>query len=135
MKKTLQATPPLLAAFWVCIAAGPVPAPGFENKIHVEHIEKPGEKKPVKKLKSSSLNNAAVKIYPDAWKRLMHVVAKEGNSREIDFYVFDMQGSLVKHFKIKPGGHERISGLPKGVYNFSVFAGDAETASGKFEIR
>lgn len=135
MKKTLQATPPLLAAFWVCTAAGPAPAPGFENKIQVAHIEKPGEKKPVKKLKSSSLNNAAVKIYPDAWKRLMHVVAKEGNSREIDFYVFDLQGTLVRHFKIKPGGHERISGLAKGKYHYRVFAGDEETISGKFEIR
>src|SRR5689334_13750789 len=61
--------------------------------------------KPVKKnkfrLKSfTSLNNNAVRIFPDVIKRDMHVVAKE-NKKEIDFYVFDIEGTMLHHYKMK----------------------------------
>lgn len=99
----------------------------------------PLEDKPAKKakfrLKSfASLNNASVKIYPDIIKRDMHVVAKD-NRKEIDFFVFDVEGTLLHHYKMKDKDHYKISGLARGTYVYRVFSGDEETAAGDFQIR
>ena len=98
----------------------------------------PKGKKEVKKAKakvSSSRNNSSVKIYPDILKRVMHVVAKDNDGVDIDFFVFDLEGSIVKHYKMKSGDHEKMADLERGKYVFSVFSGDDETATGNFEIR
>ena len=99
----------------------------------------PGEEEPVKKQKSnnavSSRNNSVVKIYPDAFTRTMHVVAKENEEREVDFFVFDLNGTIIQHFKLKEKDHIRINGLARGKYIYRVFAGDEESANGNFEIR
>ena len=93
------------------------------------------ERKSLKKTVHSSRNNNAVKIYPDIIKKAMHVVAKENEGKEIDFFVFDLQGTLMKHYKMNDGDHEKIAGLERGKYIYHVFCGDEETATGKFEIR
>ena len=84
---------------------------------------------------TSSRNNHAVKIYPDIIKKTMHVIAKENDGKEIDFFVFDLQGVLLKHYKMEEGEHQRITGLNRGKYIYHVFSGDEETATGKFDIR
>lgn len=104
-------------------------------------ITVPADKEPAKKNKMKAkssfapLNNSAVKIYPDVVKRDMHVVAKENDGKEIDFFVFDLQGTLVQHYKMKEKDHYRLTGLSRGTYVYRVFSGDEETATGKFEIR
>ncbi len=96
----------------------------------------PGVEKPARKSKmSSSRNNSYVKIYPDALRRVTHVVAKKNENKEIDFFVFDIQGTLILNYKMKPKDHLKISGLAHGSYIYRVFTGDLETASGNFEIR
>lgn len=100
----------------------------------------PGEDKPAKKNKLkvktfSSLNNNSVKIYPDVIKRDMHVVAKDHDGKMIDFFVFDVEGTLMQHNKMKAKDHHKISGLARGTYVYRVFCGDEETAAGNFEIR
>ena len=40
--------------------------------------------------------------------------------------LFDLDGTLMKHFKMKTGDREKISGLEKGKYVYSVFSGDEE---------
>jgi len=102
--------------------------------------ESPGEDKPAKKNKTklkafSSLNNSSVKIYPDILKRDMHVVAKDNDGKEIDFFVFDLEGAMLNHYKMKEKDHYRIAGLARGKYVYRVFNGDEETAAGNFEIR
>lgn len=94
-------------------------------------------KKEVKKTNARfSLNNKAVKIYPDIIKREMHVLAKENKKEEeLDFFVFATDGTLVQHYKMGPKEHKRISGLEPGKYIYRVFKGDEEAATGKFEIR
>ena len=81
------------------------------------------------------MNNSSVKIYPDVLKRNMHVVAKENDSKEVDFFVFDLEGTLMQNFRMKPRDHIRVGGLARGSYVYRVFSGDEETATGKFEIR
>ncbi|MFZ9388653.1 MAG: T9SS type A sorting domain-containing protein [Chitinophagaceae bacterium] len=99
-----------------------------------------GEEKPARKTKTkaktfATLNNESVKIYPDPLKREMHVIAKENEGNTIDFYIFDVEGTLLHNYKMKNREHRRISGLARGTYVYRVFAGDEETAAGKFEIR
>lgn len=104
-------------------------------------IVNPGEEEPAKKNKTksakefSSRNNSSIKIYPDPVKRDMHIVAKGNEGKEIDFFVFDLQGTLVQNYKMKSKDHNRITGLARGTYVYRVFCGDEETAAGKFEIR
>ena len=81
----------------------------------------------------TSLNNKSVKIYPDAFKREMHVIVKE--KAEINFFVFDLEGTLVENRKMRTNEHFKITGLEKGVYTYHVFNEDEEKATGKFEIR
>ena len=103
----------------------------------------PGEEEPaVKKTKTTksaksfgSLNNNSVKIYPDIVKRDMHVIAKDNEGKDVDFFVFDLQGTLMQNYKMKAKDHIKISGLARGSYVYRVFRGDEETAAGKFEIR
>jgi hypothetical protein len=99
----------------------------------------PKEGEPAKKEKKSraftSLNNNSVKIYPDAIKREMHVLAKDNDGRQVNFFVFDLQGTLISNYKLNPKDHIRIAGLARGSYVYRVFTGDEETAAGKFEIR
>jgi len=94
------------------------------------------EEKPSNKTRTgASRNNTAVKIYPDLIKKAMHVVAKENEGKEIDFFVFDLEGTLLKHYKMNDGDHKKITGLDRGRYIYHVFCGDEETATGKFDIR
>ena len=51
------------------------------------------------------------------------------------FFVFDLEGTLLKHYKMEGGDHQKITGLKRGKYIYHVFCGDEETAVGKFEIR
>ena len=98
--------------------------------------EDPAKKKEKAKAKAfASLNNNYVKIFPDALKREMHVVAKDNSGKQIDFFLFDLQGTLLQNYKMKAKDHYRITGLAKGIYVYRVFCGDEETAAGKFEIR
>jgi hypothetical protein len=143
MKQNLQIRT-LKTAALIAICCTLLSQPSFAaGRINNDSTEKtnPGEDEPAKKATSKtrsfmSRNNSAVKIYPDIIKREMHVVAKDNNAgKEISFFVFDLQGTLVQNYKMKAKDHYRISGLKKGTYIYRVFSGDEETASGKFEIR
>jgi hypothetical protein len=96
--------------------------------------ETPAKKK-AKTKAFASHNNSSVKIYPDALKREMHVVAKDNDGKVIDFYVFDVNGTLVQNYKMQAKDHIKISGLARGIYVYRVFCGDEETAAGNFEIK
>lgn len=107
--------------------------PSSNDRPATENREKRGL---FRKSKSKlSRNNNAVRIYPDPVRRAIHVIAKENKGVEIDFFVFDLQGTLIEHLKLDSGEHERLTELERGKYIYRVFAGDEETASGNFEMR
>lgn len=141
MKLNLN-TKKLKAIFTVGLSTGvfftqPLMANEKPGNNPVGFTSNPGEEKPAKKKAKTfaSLNNSSVKIYPDVLKREMHVVAKDNGGKMIDFFVFDLEGTLVQNYKMNAKDHYRISGLAKGIYVYRVFNGDEETATGKFEIR
>ena len=110
--------------------------PSFATEEPIEKKEK--EKKEADKARAAKINdrnNSAVKIYPDPVKRVMHVVAKPNDGKEIDFFVFDLEGTLMQHYKMADGDREKIAGFKRGKYVYHVFCGDEETAIGEFYIR
>jgi len=135
-KKTVG---PILAIAMGLLLSAPVMASAKPAPYRILSVFN-GEEKPAKKARTrtrtfATLNNEAVKIYPDTWKRDMHVIAKENDGKIIDFYVFDVEGTMLHCYKMKNKEHQRISGLARGTYIYRVFTGDEETTSGKFEIR
>jgi hypothetical protein len=131
------------SAILLSMSVGLIAQTGYASTLPVRSFKiTPGEEDPAKKGKDkksdrtfTSLNNASVKIYPDALKRAMHVIAKENEGKDVDFFVFDLQGTLVKNYRMKAKDHIRITGMARGSYIYRVFCGDEETAAGKFEIR
>ena len=71
------------------------------------------DKKPAKKEKSFK-NQNVVKVFPDTIKKTMHVVARSGMTKEIEFLVFDINGNMVLNYKMQPGERRTISELKKG---------------------
>jgi hypothetical protein len=92
------------------------------------------EDKPVKKEKALK-NTIAVKVFPDAIKKTMHVVAKGSNEKEISFFVFDVEGKMIVDYTMKAGDRRTIRPLRKGNYMYHVFCGDEYIGSGKMQFR
>ena len=65
----------------------------------------------------------------------MHVVAKVNKEKEIDFFVFDMEKTLIVSYKMKAGYHHKIAGLAGGSYTYNIFCGAEEIAMGNFMIK
>lgn len=124
-KSILSFTAGICFSFWAMYP--------FDFSAPTTRTEEKGEA--TKRANYVSRNNHAVKIYPDLIKKTMHVIAKENNGKKIDFFVFDLQGVLMKHYRMEEGDHEKIAGLKRGKYIYHVFCGDEETATGKFDIR
>ncbi len=80
-----------------------------------------------------SRKDRSVKVYPDLVKRIMHV--KNIEEKSLDFFVFDLEGTLIRHFKMEDGDRKKISGLEKGLYVYQVFTGDEMSESGKITIK
>jgi hypothetical protein len=74
-----------------------------------------------------------VKIYPDMLKKIMHV--KNVVNTEVDFFVFDTDGTIMVHYKMNERDHKKIDGLEKGTYTYQVFKNDEMSESGKIIIK
>jgi len=85
-----------------------------------------------KKVRSSK-KEKEVKIYPDMLRRVMHV--KNLENKEVDFFVFDSQGTILVHYKMNEKEHKKINNLERGTYTYQVFKNDEMSESGKIVIR
>lgn len=90
------------------------------------------EKKP---KKEKAVTSSAVKVFPDAFKKAMHIVSKSSNEKELNFFVFNNDGTMVLSYKLKKGERKLIAGLPKGNYTYQVFCDDIQAGSGKMQFR
>lgn len=86
-----------------------------------------------KKIKIPTGKDNVVRIYPDVFKRILHV--KSLVETPLDFYVFDLEGTLKLHYKMIGKEHKKISDLKRGTYMYEVFEGDAMSDSGKLNIK
>ena len=101
---------------------------------NVPSTEKRVNKKPVSdnKIKIPGKDNV-VRIYPDVFKRILHV--KSLVETPLDFYVFDLEGTLELHYKMIGKEHKKITSLKRGSYMYQVFEGDAMSDSGKLNMK
>jgi len=74
-----------------------------------------------------------VKVYPDLIKRIIHIKSVEDTT--LDFFVFDIHGSMIRYFKMQEKDHEKLSGLERGAYVYQVFQNDIMNSSGKIIIK
>ena len=66
-------------------------------------------------------------------KKIMHV--KNVVNTEVDFFVFDNEGTILVHYKMNERDHKKIDGLEKGTYTYQVFKNDEMSESGKIIIK
>ena len=111
------------------LALGLVSLLGFAQSCTVIESVNASENKRTKLSKKER----EVKIYPDIIKKTMHVKSVENS--EVDFFVFDSQGTLLVHYRMNEKDHKRISGLDKGTYTYQVFKKDEMSESGKIIIK
>ena len=105
---------------------------------HVYDVSEPGNERPVKRKdleKVESRKRSALKIYKDIARRSIHLYAKKNDRKQISFFMFDLDGTLVQNYKLNAKDHKKITGVKKGTYIYRVFCGDEETAAGKIEIK
>ena len=74
-----------------------------------------------------------IKIYPDMVKRVMHV--KNVVDQQVDFFVFDSEGTIMVHYKMSEKEHKKINNLDKGTYTYQVFKNDEMSESGKIIVK
>ena len=101
----------------------------FISKKNFEDDKKRGKKE------KSFKNQNVVKVYPDVIRKAMHVVARSGNAKEIEFLVFDINGNMVLNYKMKAGERRTITELKRGSYMYHVFAEDEYLTTGKIVFR
>ncbi|MES1214096.1 MAG: T9SS type A sorting domain-containing protein [Bacteroidota bacterium] len=75
-----------------------------------------------------------IKIVHNPEKKSVRVVVKDIAGDTIDFYVFDMEGTMVVNYKLKSKEKKIITTLEKGAYTYNAFSGDEETDFGKIII-
>ncbi len=90
--------------------------------------EKNKDKKRFLRKKSS------VKVYKENKKQNIHVVTNKKDRKEVDFFLFDLEGTLVQNYRMKANDQVKITGMKKGTYIYRVFCGDEETSAGQIEI-
>jgi hypothetical protein len=124
----------ILAIAVTCLSGSKLQATDNANEIFISKKTYEDDKKPTKKEKSFR-NQNVVKVFPDIIKKEMHIVAKAGIEKEIEFMVFDINGNMVLNYKMKPGEKRAISDLKKGSYMYHVFAEDEYLTTGKIVFR
>ena len=130
----LLPTKTILSIAVVCLPGSKLQATDSAKEIFISKKAFEDDKKPAKKEKSFK-NQNVVKVYPDIMKKEMHVMAKSGIEKEIEFMVFDINGNMVLDYKMKPGEKRTINELKKGSYMYHVFAEDEYLTTGKIVFR
>jgi hypothetical protein len=124
----------LLLVATICLTQTKLLAASNRSEIFISKKNFEDDKKPAKKEKSFK-NQNVVKVYPDVIKKAMHIVARSGNAKEIEFLVFDINGNMVLNYKMKAGERRTISELKRGSYMYHVFAEDEYLTTGKIVFR
>lgn len=75
-----------------------------------------------------------VKIVHNPETNSIRVAVKDLGAQTIDFYVFDIEGTMVVNCKLKSKEKKLITDLRKGAYTYNAFSGDEEVDFGKIVI-
>ncbi|HMU46725.1 MAG TPA: T9SS type A sorting domain-containing protein [Chitinophagaceae bacterium] len=104
----------------------------YENDSRLKAEKGLSKRKKLRKITSGK--RKAVTIFMDETGKNLKVKTRKNDKKQVDFFVFDLEGTLVHNYRMKANDEKRITGLQKGTYIYRVFCGDEETAAGKIEI-
>ena len=76
-----------------------------------------------------------VKLYPNATSEVLFFSASGEDGKVYQFYLFDMDGKLVKQTQIRNRETTLISKIEKGTYLFEVFSDDERIESGNLTVK
>lgn len=75
-----------------------------------------------------------IRLYPNANQQVLFFNASGEGGKVYQFYLFDMDGNLVKQANIRNKQTTVINDLEKGVYLFEVFSNDERIETGKVTV-
>ena len=85
---------------------------------------------------ASAVNNTdAIIVKVNAGDEGISVNVKSSKSCELQFYIFNVEGQLVKQYAIKNNTLLKVASLSRGIYLYDVFHKDARLKSGKIELK
>ena len=76
-----------------------------------------------------------IRLYPNANQQVLFFSASGEGGRIYQFFLFDMDGNLMKQANIRNKQTTVIDNLEKGVYLFEVFSDDERIETGKVTVR
>jgi hypothetical protein len=77
-----------------------------------------------------------IKIYPNPSSNgTIHIASNQTDDKELQFYVFDIEGTLMHNIKLSAKTKKTITGLQRGVYMYDVFSNDESIERGKIIVK
>lgn len=76
-----------------------------------------------------------IKLYPNASHQVLFFSANGEQGRVYQFYLFDMEGKLVKQANIRNNQTTVLNKIEKGNYLFEVFSDDERIENGMVKVR
>jgi len=76
-----------------------------------------------------------VKIYPGATQEVLFFNASGEEGKVYQFFIFDMEGNLVKQAQIRNKQTTILTNFNKGSYTFEVFSDDEHIENGTLTIK
>ncbi|MFT3933877.1 MAG: T9SS type A sorting domain-containing protein [Chitinophagaceae bacterium] len=76
-----------------------------------------------------------IKIYPSATNEVLFFNAVGDEGKVYQFYIFDIDGNMVKQTQIRNKQTTIITNLSKGSYTFEVFSDDEHIENGTLTIK
>jgi hypothetical protein len=77
-----------------------------------------------------------VRIYPNPSPNgTIYISSNHNSDKEIQFYVFDLEGTMMHNITLNAKGKKTITGLRKGVYMYDVFSDDESIERGKIIVK
>ena len=77
-----------------------------------------------------------IKIYPNPSSNgTIHIASNQTDDKQLQFYVFDIEGTLMHNIKLNAKTRKTITGLQKGVYMYDVFSDDESIERGKIIVK
>jgi hypothetical protein len=83
--------------------------------------------------KKISLNIVIVKVEQESNDIAVSVKTSENN--KVEFYMFNVEGKLIKELNISGSKKINITQLEKGLYTYDFFSKDERLKSGKIELK
>ena len=103
-----------------------------DNYVPAKH--KSVERKHVSDRNSFKERKNLLKVVHNPETKTVKVSVKELAGQTVDFYVFDIEGTMIINYKLKSKEKKLIENLDRGSYTYNAFTGDDEIDFGKIVI-